>query len=142
MIKFLRHLFFDDFMLKLLSFVLALLFWLTVSIAIRQKEDPTVPTLSLAPDARMVFRVPVQPILAPGDVRKLKFSPEEVDITIQGDGQLMRDLQTTNVRAFVDLTASDKMRNSTNHVQVTIPVGVTFLRVSPPDVQVAVLPKN
>jgi YbbR domain-containing protein len=143
MMKFLRHLLFDDFLLKLFSFVLALLFWLTVSFAIQQKEGPaSVPTLSLTPDVRMVFRVPVQPLLSPADARKPKFSPVEVDITLQGDAGLMQNLQTRDVRALVDLTTADALRNPSNHVQVTVPVGVTFLRVSPAEVQVNLASRN
>lgn len=141
MIKFLRHLFFDDFMLKLLSFVLALLFWLTVSFAIQQREGPAVPTLSLTPDVRMVFHVPVQPILPPGDARKLKFNPADVAITLQGDERIIQD-QAADVRALVDLATADKARNPSNHVQIIVPPGVTLLRVTPPDVQVIIQPKN
>ena len=141
MIKFLRHLCFDDFLLKLLSFVLALLFWLTVSFAIQQKEGPSVQALSLTPDVRMVFRVPVQPLLPPADTRKPKFTPSEVDITLQGDSRLMQDLPTQDVRALVDLTTTT-LRNPTNRVQVTIPMGVTFVRITPAEVQVNLPARN
>jgi len=143
MTKLLRDFFFNDFLLKLFSFVLALLFWLTVSFAIQQKEGPSVPTLSLTADVRtMVLRVPVQQMWAAASVNKLKFNPPEVDITVQGDGRLLQDLPTRDVRALVDLTNVDPARTPSNRVQVTIPAGVTYLRVSPAEVQVVAPAKN
>ena len=143
MIKFLRHLVFDDFLLKLFSFVLALLFWLTVSFAIQEREVPAVASgLSLAPDVRIVFRIPVQAYTATADNRKVRFNPLEVDVLLQGEARLMNDMQTRDVRAFVDLTGADTSRNPTNRVQVSVPPGVTLLRITPATVQVIAQPKT
>ena len=143
MIKFLRHLVCDDFLLKLFSFVLALLFWLTVSFAIQEREVPAVSAgLSLAPDIRIVFRIPVQSYTAAADNRKVRFIPSEVDVLLQGDSRLMSDLQTRDVRAFVDISGTDIARNPTNRVQVSIPAGVTLLRITPGTVQVIAQPKT
>ena len=142
MIKFLRHLVFDDFLLKLFSFVLALLFWLTVSFAIQEREPAVASGLSLAPDVRTVFRIPVQSYTAGADNRKLRFNPPEVDVLLQGDPRLMNDMQTRDVRAFVDSSNIDVARNPTNRVQVSIPAGVTLLRITPATVQVIAQPKT
>ncbi len=141
MIKFFRHLFLDDFMLKLFSFVLAVLFWLTVSFAIQQNEPSSSP-LSLSPESRLVLRLAVQPSASTVDVRKLKFVPPEVDITLQGEAHFIQELPTHDIRASVDLSNVDLTRNSTNHVQVTIPAGINYVRVVPTEVQVIVSPKN
>jgi hypothetical protein len=49
MISFLRDLVFQDFWLKLFSFVLAVLTWFTVNRMANQKESLSVGSLSLAP---------------------------------------------------------------------------------------------
>jgi len=142
MIKLLRHLLVDDFLLKLFSFVLALLFWFTVSFAIRQGERPAVPALSLTPDVRKDFRLAVQAFGPVPDARKLEFSPAEVIVTLQGDARLMQDLQTRDVRAMADLATADLVRNPTNRVRIAVPAGVTVFRVMPPEVQVIVAPRD
>ncbi len=140
MMKFLRHVFFDDFMLKLFSFVLAVLFWLTVSFAIQQNEVPSsVSGLSLTSDMRMIVHLPLAP-MSPSEARKIKLVPSEVDVTVQGDARLIQNLQSRDVRAVVDLAGVD--RSSTNRVLVTIPAGLTFVRVVPAEVQVVVPPRS
>jgi YbbR domain-containing protein len=142
MIKFLRHLVFDDFLLKLFSFVLALLFWLTVSFAIQEREPVVTSGLSLAPDIRIVFKVPVQSYTAATENRKVRFNPPEVDVLLQGDARLVNDMQTRDVRAFVDLSGADPSRNPTNRVQVSVPPGVTLLRITPATVQAIAQPRT
>jgi hypothetical protein len=142
MIKFLRHLFLDDFLLKLFSLVLALLFWLTVSFAIQQKEGPALPALSLTPDLRIVFRLPVVVVSSAPDARKCKISPEEVDVTLQGDARLMERLQTRDIRAIVELTPGEAAHNLSKRVEVSVPAGVAFVRAVPDQVQIFPPAKN
>jgi len=78
MIALLRHLFLDDFWLKLFSFVLAVLTWLTVSFAI-QKEVTPIPNLTLEKNGRRPFpRLPVAVLSSAADVRNFKVEPSEV----------------------------------------------------------------
>jgi len=142
MIKFLRHLFLDDVLLKLFSLVLALLFWLTVSFAIQQKEGPAVPALSLTPELRIVFRLPVMVVSSAPDAHKCKVSPEEIDVTLQGEARLIEKLQSKDVRAIVELNASEAAQNLSKHIEVSVPAGVAFVRAVPDEVQIIAPARN
>ena len=141
MIRFLRHFIVDDFLLKLFSLVLALLFWFVVSFAIQEKEGPTVPTLSLTPEVRVIFRLPVVAMSPTADGRKFKVTPDEVDVVLQGETRLMQTLQSRDFRAMVELTGSEGAHNLSKKVVVSVPAGVTFLRATPEEVQVYIPPK-
>ena len=71
-----------------------------------------------------------------------RVAPTPLDVLLQGEARLMNDMQTRDVRAFVDLTGADTSRNPTNRVQVSVPPGVTLLRITPATVQVITQPKT
>jgi len=137
MIKFLNHLFIDDFGLKFFSIVLAFLFWLTVSFAIQQKEAAPsgAPTLSLA--VHTFSGLPVVVMSSAADVRNFRVSPSAVAVTVQGDADVLEHLQSKDIRAIVDLTGFEAS-NALKRVEVSAPAGVMRVRVVPEQVQVIV----
>ena len=141
MIKFLRHLVVDDFRLKLFSLALALLFWITVSFAIQQKEALPFPTLPMTPAVRATFNLPVAVISSASDARNLKAVPNQADVIVQYDPQGIQPLQSKDLRALVDVTGSDTARGLRRRVEVSLPAGVTLVSVSPQEVQVVPPPK-
>jgi YbbR domain-containing protein len=141
MIKFLRHLFLDDVLLKLFSLALALLFWITVSFAIQQKEGLPTPALPATTEARKFFNIPVVVVSSAWDVHNFKVSPDQVEVKVQGDVPIIENLQSKDLRALVDLTDLATNRNLTRAVEISAPAGVTLLRVFPQEVQVTPPPK-
>ena len=141
MIKFLRHIFIEDFLLKLFSLVLALLFWLTVSFAIRQKEVSPPPALTLNTEMHTFFNLPVVVMSSASDARNFKVSPSTVEVTVRGDAKTLANLQSKDIRAIVDLTGIEAAR-ALKRIEVSTPAGVTHVRVVPEEVQVIVPPKN
>src|SRR6478672_11547220 len=99
MIKFLRELLFADFWLKLFSLALAVLIWLAVSFAV-QKE----------PQVRTFSKLPVQLLSVPRDKGNIIVRPAEVEVTIQGERTLVRDLRASDIRVMVDLTGIESAR--------------------------------
>jgi YbbR domain-containing protein len=127
MITFLRKLVVEDIWLKLFSLVLAVLIWLTVTIT-SQKEAGT--------DRREFSNLPVTILASGEDVHNFKVSPREVKITVQGDRKTLQNLQSKDLRAMVDLTGVGAARDLRKRIEVSVPAGVTPMRVAPEEVQV------
>ena len=141
MIAFFRQLIFHDFWLKLFSLALAVLVWVTVSFAIRQQGSP-VTTLGLPVKERSFFNLPVVILSSAEDVRTFKVSPNEVEVTVQGDAKILDKLQGKDIRAIVDLTGVANRGDLFKRIEVSTPPGVTHVRVLPPEVQVIFPSKN
>lgn len=127
MIAFLRNLLLEDFWLKFFSLALAALIWFTVTF-VSQKEVRT--------DKRVFFSLPVTVLSTAEDVRNFRVSPGVVQVTVQGDGGILQNLQSKDIRVMVDLTGVMAARELRKRVEVSAPAGVTFLRVTPEEVQV------
>ena len=70
------------------------------------------------------------------DVHNFKVSPSEVAVTVQGNPKTLQNLQSNDIRAIVDLTGVGAARDLRKRVEVSVPAGVTHLRVTPEEVQV------
>jgi hypothetical protein len=127
MIEFLRNLVFEDFWLKLFSLVLAVLTWLTVTFA-SNKEIGT--------ESRVFSNLPVTILASAENVHNFKVSPHEVEIMVRADPKTLQSLQSKDVRAIVDLTGVAAARVLHKRIEVSVPAGVTCLRVVPEAVQV------
>jgi YbbR domain-containing protein len=141
MILFLRHLIFHDFWLKLFSLVLAILIWLTVSVAIKKEVSP-VSSLVFTPGERMFYNLPITIISSAADVRDFKVSPHEVELAVRGDAKTLQSLQGRDIRVFVDLTTYDPKTDKTRRIEVATPAGVSHWRVNPDEVQIIVPAKT
>ena len=133
MINFLRHLFLDDFLLKLFSLGLAVVVWLIVTFA-SQKGAGTTP--------RVFYNLPVIVLSSAEDVRNFKVSPNEVIITVQGDAKAVQNLQSKDVRVTVDLTGVGTARDLRKRIEVSLPAGIACMRVAPEEVQVIFPPER
>ncbi len=134
---FLRHLFLKDFWLKLFSFVLAALIWFTVNIAIN-RESAGAPALSLTPTEEKVFSgLPVVVLSSAEDVRTVRVNPKEVEVTVQGEPKLLKDVRAKDIRVLLDLTGIPAAHDMRVRIEVTLPAGVSLTRVNPEEVQVA-----
>lgn len=135
MIQFIRDLLFKDGWLKLFSFGLAVLTWTTVSYAIQRKRTP-IGNLSLVADQMVFSRVPIKVISSAQDARAFQVIPQEVEITLQGDPAALRQLQTTDIRAIVDLTGVNDATDLWKRIEVATPAGVTYVRAHPQDAHI------
>jgi YbbR domain-containing protein len=128
MITFLRNLVLEDFLLKLFSLMLAVLLWLTVSVA-RRKDSGI--------DQRVLSRMlPVTILASTEDVHNFRVNPSEVAVTVQANPKTLQNLQTNDIRAIVDLTGVGAARELRKRIEVSVPAGVTHMRVMPEEVQV------
>ena len=118
---------FEDFWLKLFSLMLAVLTWLTVTFA-SNKEIGT--------ETRVFSNLPVTILASAEDVHNFKVSPHEVEIMVRADPKTLQNLQSKDVRAIVDLTGVAAARDLHKRIEISVPAGVTCLRVAPEGVQV------
>jgi YbbR domain-containing protein len=144
MIPFVRKLIAEDFWLKLFSFVLAVLTWFTVNSMANQKEGLSGGPLALGSGLRQkdFTRLPVVILSSAQDVRSFRVSPSEVDVTIQGEPNVLKATEAKDIRVLVDLTGIGAAHDLRKRIEVSIPAGVTLVRVVPEDVQVIFPPSN
>ncbi len=133
MIAFLRHLVVEDFWLKLFSLALAVLIWLTVTFA-SQKEVGT--------EIRVLSNLPVAVVSSTEDVHNFRVSPNEVEVTVQGDPRTVQNLDSKDIQVSVDLTRIGPARDLRKPVRVSVPAGVTLTRVAPDAVQIIFPPER
>ena len=137
MIAFLRHLVFHDLLLKLFSLALAILIWLTINFAIR-KETPSVGNLVPHPVRQASFVLPVMVLSSAGNPRELKIDPKEVQVTVEGEPALIKALQQNDLRAIVDLSGIEAAQELIKRIELSRPVGITEVRVTPPEVKITI----
>lgn len=131
MIALLRNLVTHDLGLKLFALALALLIWATVQFA-----GVTGPQIT-----RTVRDVPVLVVSANADVRALRTTPDHVEVSIRGDQTMVEQLPAKSIRVTVDLTSLTAFPGMLKHLDVATPPGVTFVRVTPVEVEVLEPPK-
>jgi YbbR domain-containing protein len=135
MINFLRNLIFHDFLLKVFSLALAVLIWLTVSFAIQKQVSPATP-LTFNFRERTFLNLPVVVLSSAADVRNFKVTPGEVEVTVQGDARVLKNIQRSDIRVIVDLTGIETARGLRKRIEVSTPAGITHVSVVPQEVEI------
>lgn len=135
-----RDLFLKDLGWKLLSLFLALAIWLTVHKILTEAPMPVLPDNagnSTAAATTIIYsNQPVEIVSATGDVHLYRAAPDEVMVTLAGPTDLMADLEASQIRATVDLTDTNVIRNARRRVEISPPAGITVMGVEPPRVLV------
>ena len=129
-----------DWLTKDLSWIIVSLFlavaiWLTVY---KIREEPGTPA---TPGIENTYgNLPVHLLSAAQDVRDYRVAPDTVLVTVSGPPNAMAVLQADQIHAMVNLTGIESSRNSHWPVEVSVPVGMTLVRVEPLEVGVIVPP--
>jgi len=137
MIAFIRHLVFEDFWLKLFSLALAVLIWFFVYFAIQKGH----PILISETKERRFANLPVMVMFAVEDVRSYRVMPGAVEVVVQGDPTILKNLQSKDIRVMVDLTGIEAA-HLRKRVEITPPPGVTHWHATPTEVEVIITPKS
>lgn len=134
-----RDLFIKDWGWKLLSLGLAVAIWLTVHRILEESNSPVVhpggSTLTFG-------NLPVLVEAAAADVHLCRVTPSAVSVTVGGTSDAIAALQADEVRATVDLTDVNTPTNLQRQVDVSVPTGITLIKVEPQTVSVIVPPKQ
>lgn len=123
---------------KLLSLVLATVVWFTVRTLSR---DALSPAKALENWATRTFEdVPVLVVSAAADVREFRVHPPVAQITVSARPEVLRALEPRDIHVMVDLTGIEAARDLRKRLDVSVPAGVTVVRVVPTEVRVLVPP--
>ena len=139
MIVFVRNLVAKDFWLKLFSLAFAILIWITVQFSISKEMSPWSALIGRTAD-ESVMSVPVNIPAVEG--RTVSVNPQEVQVTLRGDPQLLKALGPENVRAQVNLAGIESAEGLRRPIEVILPQGIAYTRLTPEEVEVRVAPKN
>lgn len=134
-----RDLLFKDFWWKLFSLVLAAFIWFTVDKLI---EEPQPTDFSNVPVT--YGEMPVLIVATAADMHLYHVSPDKVSVTVTGPPGVMSVLQANEIRVTVDLSNLDPAKGFSQpvDVEVSVPGGVTLVKVTPTKVSVIVPPKS
>jgi YbbR domain-containing protein len=135
-----RDLLTKDFAWKLLSLALAIAIWLVVR-PIQNEATTVANPLNFQPE-QTFSNLPVLIVSAAADVREFKVHPSAVAVTVSARPEILSELSDKELRVQVDLSGIEAARDLRKRVEVSTPPGVTFVRVSPADVDVVVPPKK
>jgi hypothetical protein len=123
---------------KLLSLALATFVWFTVRTLSRDALSPAKALESWV--TRTFDDVPVLVVSAAADVREFRVHPAVAQITVSGRPEVLKALETRDIHVMVDLTGIETARDLKKRLDVSVPAGVTVVRVEPTEVRVLVPP--
>ena len=136
----LRDLVTKDLGWKLFSIVLATVIWFTVRPAGRESSRPGNPLIGSVP--RSFTNLPVVVMSSAADVRAFRVNPDVVSVKVSGSSDVVAALTERDIRVTVDLTEIESARGLQARVAVAVPPGVTFIKATPPQVDVVVPQKK
>ena len=133
-----RDLLFKDFGWKLFSLLLAAFIWYTVHKLI---EEPGATGPANATSSVTYDELPVLIVATAADMHLYHVRPDKVSVTVSGPENIMSVLQENQIRVTVDLSKFDPALGADQPVNVSVPGGVTLVKVNPPTATVIVPPK-
>lgn len=134
----LRDLFIKDWGWKLFSLLLAVGIWLTV----HKIEEPKNSEATAASSPVTYHNLTVLIVSRTADVHLYRALPNTVSVTVSGPPEVIAVLQANEIRATVDLTEDDSVRDLKRRVDVSVPHGVKLVNIDPPRVGVIIPPTS
>ena len=132
-----RDVILNNFWWKMTALCLAVLAWF--GFQPREMRPYLLPDKFRTEHTRVMIAHPVTITKPATDTREFKVTPAEVEITIRGDEKTLKDLNSGEVRATVEISEFKEGTNSLEiHVYVP-PRGVELVRLVPNRVQVEVI---
>jgi YbbR domain-containing protein len=117
---------------KLLSLVLAVVIWLTIK-ALSSEQGQT---------EKMFINLPIQIVSGTADVRAFTVEPDIARVTVRGRPGAISRLTEREILVRVDITSADSNQSFRRHLDVSVPNGVTVIRIEPTEVQLTPPPKR
>jgi YbbR domain-containing protein len=129
-----RDLLFHNLAWKLVALLLAMLAWTTLHSNLASRAEPA--GLPRRLPLALYQRLPVRALGVADDNRMFRFDPPAVDVTVRGLPEALRNLDTTDVEVFVNVTGITNPVARHQRIEVAVPAGLSALRVSPTEVTV------
>jgi YbbR domain-containing protein len=130
-----RELFLKDWAWKLFSLFLAVAIWLTV----HRILEPETASLAGITSTQIYENLAVHPVSSSMDVSLYHVVPPVVRVTVSGPADIMGQLQSSQIRAEVDLTGGAA---GSGQINVVMPPDVTLDKVDPQTVLIIPPPKH
>ena len=120
MIRFIRNLLFRNWELKLLSFVLAFLIWISLI-----PEEKTFSEKTLT--------IPLETLNIPREMELVEKPEATVDVTVRAPNRLIDEIGSSNVLAKLNLAEATVFQQEypLNETMISIPPGTSVVRISP-----------
>ena len=135
MISLLKGLVLNNFWWKLAAVVLAGLIWVTTKRVMPPSSAPR--TVATILKERYVTRtLPIVLMSVANDTGGFVVTPSEVEVTVTGSEDALKELGPANIKVFVDLVDVKVAKGLLKKVQVSTPSGVTLVSVKPEEVNV------
>ena len=119
----------------IVSLLLAVAIWLTVYKIREESEAPVTRGVE-----NTYGNLPVHLLSASADVHNYRVVPDTVIVTVSGPPKAMAVLQADQIHAVANLTDIESSHDSRRPVEVSVPTGMTLVRVEPSEVGVIVPP--
>lgn len=127
----LQRLVLHNFLLKLVSLVLASLLWLVVQAGLQDNESAT-RRFARATASREFAQRPVLVLTEMASRRGFRAEPREVSVTVSGPGLTVEQLQDGELHPYVELMTPEQMKGEMPFkVHVQVPRGIKLEKVWP-----------
>lgn len=126
-----------NFWLKFFSIALATVIWLAIHYGLHHELSIPISQLNISNLlAQEYIKVPVTPVLPPGDTRQFKINPPTVVVIAVGEKSALRRAAQKGIRAYVDLGSLAPGQGAIAEVHSEAPPDITVMEVNPPTVSV------
>src|SRR6185436_17395208 len=122
-----RDIIFNNLPLKLLSFVIATLTWLTIygiQNDLRLSQNSASNQIE-----KTIPQHPITVMKSADDTRSFRVSPTQVEVTVRGRAERVQSLVPGEIEVFINLTDVYDTEGLIKAVQVFAPPGVTVMKV-------------
>jgi hypothetical protein len=134
-----RDLFIKDYGWKLFSLILASAIWLTVHKIIEEPKNTDV----VAAGSPVTYgNLQVFIVASAADVHQYRVIPNTVSVTVSGAPDAIAVLQANQIRATVDLTDIESAKDLKRRVDISVPMGIKLVSISPSKVGVLIPPAS
>ncbi|MBM3821410.1 MAG: hypothetical protein FJ404_00720 [Verrucomicrobia bacterium] len=115
---------------KAFSVLLASMIWYNIHTDIDGEVIPRRGPLGHSAAERF-SKVPIEILHPQGAALPVKLSPAQVDVVVEGPVEVLEQLQTREIRVFVQPGKDHAASSSKVPVQVFVPPGVTVIQITP-----------
>jgi YbbR domain-containing protein len=124
-----------DFAWKLFSLLVAIAVWFTVHRILLESA-----TASGEGSPITYGNLPVTIVSANGDTEGYQLIQNTVTVTVTGPQEIIGKLQANQIHAIVDLSDTSTVSSGKQHVDVSVPPGITVVNIKPDTVGIIIPP--
>ncbi len=133
----------DDFLMKLISVVLAIIIWVVTPTDSRDTEpgrNRWNPLQTVNKEQTRTFTdLPITVLTAAEDARGFVVHPSTVTVTVKSATEDMRQMSADEIEVYVNLTDVVEAEGLRKQIRVRLPASVQIEKLDPPAVEVKIV---